>query len=73
MFGPSYTGACPGCSSLADRFDGGVVHLNHRDVTYVCISRAPLEKLQAYKRRMGWKFLCVSSSQSDLAATSASR
>jgi len=73
MSGPSYTGPCPGCSSLADRFDGGVVHLNHRDVTFVCIARAPLEKLQAYKRRMGWKFLCVSSSQSDLAATSASR
>jgi predicted dithiol-disulfide oxidoreductase (DUF899 family) len=56
MFGPDYAGACPGCSNLADHFDGGVVHLNHRDVTLLCISRAPLEKIQAYKRRMGWKF-----------------
>ena len=57
MFGPDYTkGACPGCSGLADQFDGGVVHLNHRDVTFIAISRAPLEKLQAYKRRMGWQF-----------------
>jgi predicted dithiol-disulfide oxidoreductase (DUF899 family) len=61
MFGPDYAGACPGCSNLADHFDGGVVHLNHRDVTFLCISRAPLEKIQAYKRRMGWKFPWVSS------------
>jgi len=65
MFGPDYTGACPGCSNLADHLDGGVVHLNHRDVTFVCISRAPLEKLQAYKQRMGWKFPWVSSYGSD--------
>jgi len=65
MFGPTYTGACPGCSNLADNLDGGVIHLNHRDVTLVCISRAPLEKLQAYKRRMGWRFPWVSSANSD--------
>jgi predicted dithiol-disulfide oxidoreductase (DUF899 family) len=65
MFGPSYTGACPGCSNLADHLDGGVVHLDHRDVTFVCFSRAPLEKLQAYKRRMGWSFRWVSTHESD--------
>jgi predicted dithiol-disulfide oxidoreductase (DUF899 family) len=67
MFGPSYSGACPGCSSLADHLDGGLVHLNHRDVTLVCFSRAPLQKLQAYKRRMGWKFPWVSTYGSDFA------
>ena len=60
MFGPDYTGACPGCSNLADHLDAGLVHLNHRDVTLLCFSRAPLEKLQAYKRRMGWEFPWVS-------------
>jgi predicted dithiol-disulfide oxidoreductase (DUF899 family) len=65
MFGPSYTGACPGCSNLADHLDGGVVHLNHRDVTFLCFSRAPLEKLQAYKQRMGWTFPWVSTDESD--------
>jgi predicted dithiol-disulfide oxidoreductase (DUF899 family) len=65
MFGPDYTGACPGCTSLADQLDGGLVHLNHRDVTLICISRAPIEKLQAYKQRMGWQFPYVSSYGSD--------
>jgi predicted dithiol-disulfide oxidoreductase (DUF899 family) len=65
MFGPEYTGACPGCSNLADHLDGGVVHLNYRDVTLLCMSRAPFEKLQAYKQRMGWKFPWVSSYGSD--------
>jgi len=65
MFGPSYAGACPGCSNLADHFDGGVVHLNHRDVTLLCVSRAPLEKLRAYKLRMGWQFPWVSSFESE--------
>jgi predicted dithiol-disulfide oxidoreductase (DUF899 family) len=65
MFGPSYTGACPGCSSLADQLDGGVIHLNHRDVTFLCFSRAPLEKLQAYKQRMGWRFPWVSTHGTD--------
>ena len=65
MFGPDYEGACPGCTNLADQLDGGVVHMNHRDVTLMCISRAPLEKLQEYKRRMGWEFPWVSSYGSD--------
>ena len=67
MFGPSYTGACPGCSNLADQLDGGLVHLNHRDVTLLCFSRAPIEKLQAYKERMGWNFPWVSTHGSDFA------
>ena len=56
MFGPTYEAACPGCSGLADHFDGALVHLSNRDVTLMAISRAPIEKLQAYKRRMGWRF-----------------
>jgi predicted dithiol-disulfide oxidoreductase (DUF899 family) len=65
MFGPSYTAGCPICSAGADTFDGAVVHLNQHDVTFVCASRAPLEKLDAYKLRMGWKFPWVSSLRSD--------
>jgi predicted dithiol-disulfide oxidoreductase (DUF899 family) len=65
MFGPAYSAGCPTCSAAADTFDGGVVHLNQRDVTFLCVSRAPLEKLQAYKRRMGWSFPWVSSLGSD--------
>jgi predicted dithiol-disulfide oxidoreductase (DUF899 family) len=54
MFGPGYTlGACPGCTSLADGLDGSLVHLNHRDVTLLCFSGAPIERLTAYKQRMG--------------------
>src|SRR5713226_7758140 len=61
MFGPDYTnGACPGCTSLGDGLDGSLVHLNHRDVTLLCFSRAPIEQLTAYKRRMGWQFPYVS-------------
>jgi len=61
MFGPEYTlGACPGCSGLADVLDGTLVHLNHRDVTLICFSRAPIERLIDYKRRMGWRFPYVS-------------
>src|SRR3954451_10289096 len=56
MFGPSYEAACPGCTGLADHFDAALVHLNNRDVTLMCVSRAPIEKLQAYKQRMGWTF-----------------
>jgi predicted dithiol-disulfide oxidoreductase (DUF899 family) len=68
MFGPDYTvGACPGCSNLADHLDAAVAHLNHRDVTLLGFSRAPLSKLQAYKERMGWKFPYVSTSGSDFA------
>jgi predicted dithiol-disulfide oxidoreductase (DUF899 family) len=66
MFGPEYTrGGCPTCSSMADSFDGLLPHLNNHDVTFLAISRAPLEQLQAYKRRMGWQFPWVSSSGSD--------
>ncbi|MGH2954420.1 MAG: DUF899 domain-containing protein [Solirubrobacterales bacterium] len=66
MFGPDYSvGACPGCSNLADHLDGALVHLNHRDVTLICTSRAPIEKLQAYKERMGWKFPYVSTFDSE--------
>src|SRR5437899_9732535 len=65
MFGPSYEAGCPVCSSSADTVNGAVPHLNARDVTMLYVSRAPLEKLQAYKRRMGWSFPWVSSRDSD--------
>lgn len=68
MFGPEYSlGACPGCTSLADEFDGGPVHLNHRDVTFISFSRAPIDRLVAYKERMGWQFPYVSTYGSDFA------
>jgi predicted dithiol-disulfide oxidoreductase (DUF899 family) len=65
MFGPDCTAACPGCSSLGDQLDGMLVHLNARDVTLLCMSHAPIEKLAAYKRRMGWNFPYVSTFNSD--------
>jgi predicted dithiol-disulfide oxidoreductase (DUF899 family) len=65
MFGPEYEAGCPTCSAGADTFDGAVPHLNARDVTFLCVSRAPLEKLQAYKRRMGWSFPWASSHATD--------
>jgi predicted dithiol-disulfide oxidoreductase (DUF899 family) len=65
MFGPDYTAGCPSCSAIADGFDGFVVHLAHHDVTLGCVSRAPLAKLQAYKKRMGWTFPWASSLGSD--------
>ena len=65
MFGPDWDAGCPSCSFTADEFDGGIVHLNQRDVTMICVSRAPLAKLQAYKARMGWRFEWVSSYGSD--------
>src|ERR1700684_1473509 len=61
MFGPDYTAGCPSCSAIADGFDGFVVHLANHDVTLSAVSRAPLAKLQAYKRRMGWIFPWASS------------
>ena len=68
MFGPDYTlGACPGCTSLADGLDGSLVHLNHRDVTLLCFSRAPIAQLTAYKQRMGWQFPYVSTFDNDFA------
>jgi predicted dithiol-disulfide oxidoreductase (DUF899 family) len=65
MFGPDYSAGCPACSSIADGFDGFVVHLAHHDVTLCAVSRAPLAKLQAYKRRMGWGFPWASSFGTD--------
>lgn len=65
MFGPDWTEGCPVCSFWADNFNGGVVHLNQRDVTFTCVSRAPLERIVSYKRRMGWSFPWVSSLRSD--------
>src|SRR5438552_4654762 len=66
MFGPDYSnGACPGCTSLADGLDGSLVHLNHRDVTLICFSRAPIERLTAYKERMGWQFPYVSTYETE--------
>ena len=65
MFGPDYTAGCPSCSTIADGFDGFAVHLANHDVMLSAVSRAPLAKLQAYKRRMGWTFAWVSSSGSD--------
>jgi predicted dithiol-disulfide oxidoreductase (DUF899 family) len=68
MFGPDYTiGACPGCTSLADGLDGTLVHLRHLDVTLLCFSRAPIERLTAYKRRMDWQFPYVSTYNTDFA------
>jgi predicted dithiol-disulfide oxidoreductase (DUF899 family) len=65
MFGPEYMAGCPACSAIADGFDGFVVHLANHDVTLCAVSRAPLAKLQAYKRRMGWSFPWASSFGSD--------
>ncbi|WP_105405340.1 thioredoxin family protein [Neorhizobium sp. T7_12] len=65
MFGPDWEEACKSCSFWADNFNGIPIHLNHRDVTFVAISRAPLAKLDAYKKRMGWNFPWFSSNGSD--------
>jgi predicted dithiol-disulfide oxidoreductase (DUF899 family) len=65
MFGPAYEAGCPVCSSSADSFDGAVAHMNARDVTFLCISRAPLQQLLAYRSRMGWSFPWVSSGGTD--------
>jgi predicted dithiol-disulfide oxidoreductase (DUF899 family) len=65
MFGPSYEAGCPTCSSSADAVNGVLPHLHARDVTMLYVSRAPLPKLQAYKRRMGWRFPWVSSGEGD--------
>jgi len=65
MLGPDDEEGCRGCSYTADHFDGPLIHLNHHDVTFVCASRAPLAKIQAYQRRMGWGFPWVSSFGSD--------
>jgi predicted dithiol-disulfide oxidoreductase (DUF899 family) len=68
MFGPDYTAGCPSCSAIADGFNGSAVHLANHDVTLGAVSRAPLAKLQEYKRRMGWTFPWASSFGSDFNA-----
>jgi predicted dithiol-disulfide oxidoreductase (DUF899 family) len=68
MFGPDYTAGCPSCSAIADGFNGIAVHLAHHDVMLWAVSRAPLPKLQAYKRRMGWTFPWASSFGDDFNA-----
>jgi len=65
MLGPDWEQGCPGCSFLADHFDGALAHLNHHDVTLMAVSRAPLAKIQSYRTRMGWNFPWVSSFGSD--------
>jgi predicted dithiol-disulfide oxidoreductase (DUF899 family) len=65
MFAPDYTAGCPSCSAIADGFNGSAVHLANHDVTLSAVSRAPLEKIQAYKQRMGWTFPWASSYGSD--------
>jgi len=69
MFGPDYTAGCPSCSAIADGFDGVAVHLANHDVMLWAVSRAPLAKLQAYKRRMEWTFPWASSFGSDFNAS----
>jgi hypothetical protein len=65
MFGPDYTAGCPACSAIADGFDGFAIHLANHDVMLWAVSRAPFDKLQAYKQRMGWSFPWASSNESD--------
>jgi len=65
MFGPDYTAGCPSCSSIADGFNGIAVHLENHDVSLYAVSRAPLTKLQAYKKRLGWTFPWASSFSGD--------
>jgi predicted dithiol-disulfide oxidoreductase (DUF899 family)/uncharacterized damage-inducible protein DinB len=65
MFGPDWKEGCPSCSFIADSFDGSVVHLAQRDTTLVAVSRAPLAQIEAFKKRMGWRFKWLSSAGSD--------
>jgi predicted dithiol-disulfide oxidoreductase (DUF899 family) len=65
MFAPEWDEGCPHCSFWADSFDGTDVHLAHRDVTFVAISRAPLERIEPFRKRMGWSFRWLSSAGSD--------
>jgi predicted dithiol-disulfide oxidoreductase (DUF899 family) len=65
MFDPTWDEACKSCSFWADNFNGTDIHLKHRDISFLAISRAPLPKLEAYKKRMGWSFKWVSSGGSD--------
>ena len=68
MFGPSYQGGCPTCSSMADGFDALLPHLRARDVTMICVSGAPIGEVLAYRERMGWRFTWASSYDSDFNA-----
>lgn len=65
MLGPDWTAGCKSCSFWADSFEGTAIHLAHRDVTFAAVSRAPLERIEAYRRRMGWTFPWFSSHGSD--------
>jgi len=65
MFGPEYTAGCPACSAIADGFNGVAIHLANHDVMLWAVSRAPIDKLQSYKQRMGWSFPWASSFESD--------
>ena len=65
MLGPGWEAGCPSCSYLADHFDGANIHLAQRDVTFLAVSRAPLSEIEAFKKRMGWKFAWASSHGSD--------
>jgi predicted dithiol-disulfide oxidoreductase (DUF899 family) len=65
MFGPEYTAGCPACSAIADGFNGSHVHLANHDVVLMAVSRAPIDAIQGYKRRMGWTFPWASSLDSD--------
>jgi predicted dithiol-disulfide oxidoreductase (DUF899 family) len=65
MFDPDWSEGCKSCSFIADHYDPAIVHLKHRDVSFVTVSRAPLAKLEAFKKRMGWKFKWVSSLGND--------
>jgi len=65
MFGPGWEEGCPSCSFLADHFEGSLVHLANRDVSFVAVSRAPIAQIEAFKKRMGWRFKWVSSFGND--------
>jgi len=65
MFGPEWKAGCPSCSFLADHVDGARQHFEHRDVTFCAVSRTSIEKIEAYRKRMGWKFRWVSSLAND--------
>jgi predicted dithiol-disulfide oxidoreductase (DUF899 family) len=65
MLGPDWEEGCKSCSYLADHFDGANIHLPHRDVAFIAVSRAPLPEIQAYQKRMGWRFKWVSSNEND--------
>ena len=65
MLGPNWEAGCPGCSFLSDHLDGALPHLEHHDVTLTAVSRAPLAKIEAYRKRMGWRFPWASSFESD--------